>query len=68
MADAAKRAGRVVDRVLTISNVSALGKYLLGSVTDDVASMPVASRFGRDVADQGIADVKVRGGWFLSHG
>ncbi|GAQ81535.1 Dynamin subfamily FZL [Klebsormidium nitens] len=58
VAEAAKRAGRLVDRILTISNVSALGKYLLGSVQDDTAGMPVASRFQRDVADQAIADVK----------
>jgi hypothetical protein len=59
VAAAADRAAGLVDRVLTISNASALSKYLLGSGTDN-ADMPVASRFRREVTDQGFADMKVR--------
>jgi hypothetical protein len=59
VAAAADRAAGLVDRVLTISNASALSKYLLGSGTES-ADMPVASRFRREVTDQGFADMKVR--------
>lgn len=51
------RAEKFVDSILRLSNVEAIGKYLLGS--GGVRSMPVSSGFDSKVIGSAVTDVEV---------